>query len=121
MEAGCATAFGRRGVVYHAVQRLGVTGMLRMAARWSEVTRVFARHPQTRAVLYRGLFFNVWHYLLWRSLVAMAAPGWLRRLLLARHLRELGVRARERGAGPAAIPFLLAYDAVECWSVARGA
>jgi hypothetical protein len=72
-------------------------------------------------MLYRRVFWNVWHYLLWRSLLALAAPAWLRRLVLARHLRELSIRAREQGAGPAGIPFLLAYDVVECWSVARGA
>jgi glycosyltransferase involved in cell wall biosynthesis len=122
IESGCATVFAPDAVVHHAVQRLGMAGMLRVAARWSEVTRLFARYPELRrSLLYRGLFWNVWHYLLWRSLLALAAPGWLRRLLLARHLRELAARAGERGAGPAAIPFLLAYDAVECWSVARGA
>ncbi len=121
IESGCPTAFAPEAVVHHAVQPLGVAGMLRLAARWSDVARVFGRHPETRSVLYRGLFWNVWHYLLWRSLLALAAPGWLRRFLLARHLRELAARARQQGAGPAAVPFLLAYDAVECWSVARGA
>ncbi len=28
-----------------------------------------------REELYRGLFWNVWHYLLWRSVLALAAPG----------------------------------------------
>jgi GT2 family glycosyltransferase len=122
IESGCPTAFAVGAVVHHAVQRLGVGGMLRLAARWSEVTRIFARHPQLRrSLLYRGLFWNVWHYLLWRSLLALAAPAWLRRLLLARHVGELSRRAREGNAGPVAIPFLLAYDAIECWSVARGA
>lgn len=121
VESGCPTVFAPEAVVYHGVQRLGVAGTLALAARWSEVTRVLARHPQLRgSLLYRGLFWNVWHYLLWRSLAALAAPGWLRRLLLARHLGELSRRARELGSGPAAIPFLVAYDAVECWSVARG-
>ena len=72
-------------------------------------------------MLYRGLFWNVWHYLLWRSVLALLAPRWLRRLLLARHLAELRKRAREAGAGRWAVPFLLAHDAVECWAVARGA
>jgi GT2 family glycosyltransferase len=121
IESGCPAAFAPDAVVHHAVQPLGAAGMLRLAARWSEVARVFARHPEIRSLLYRGLFWNVWHYLLWRSLLALAAPGWLRRFLLTRHLRQLAVRAREQGAGAVAIPFLIVYDAVECWSVARGA
>jgi glycosyltransferase involved in cell wall biosynthesis len=121
IESGCDTAFAAQAIVHHAVQRVGARGMLRIAARWSMVTRVFADHPQTRSLLYRRVFWNVWHYLLWRSLFALAAPPWLRRLLLARHVRELSARAREHGAGPGAIPFLIVHDAVECWAVARGA
>jgi glycosyltransferase involved in cell wall biosynthesis len=121
IEAGCATAFAPAAVVFHAVQPLGVRGTLGVATRWTGAMRLFAAHPQGRRMLYRGRFWNVWHYLLWRSLLALAAPAWLRRWVLARHLRELSVRAREQGAGPAAIPFLLVYDAVECWAVVRGA
>jgi GT2 family glycosyltransferase len=121
IEAGCATAFVPDAVVFHAVERLGVRGMLRAAGRWGAVTRLVRDHPQTRSILYRSLFWNVWHYLLWRSLLALAGPAWLRRLVLARHLGELSRRARRQGAGPAAIPFLLVHDAVECWSVTRGA
>ena len=83
--------------------------------------RLFRDHPPLRAMLYRRLFWNVWHYLLWRSLLALATPSWLRRWLLARHARELTRRARQQGGGLAAIPFLIAYDAVECWAVTRGA
>jgi len=83
--------------------------------------RVFARHPQARAMLYGGLFWNVWHYLLWRSLAALVAPAWLRRLVLTLHLVQLRRRSREAGASLWTIPFLLIYDLVECWAVARGA
>jgi glycosyltransferase involved in cell wall biosynthesis len=121
IEAGCASAFVADAVVWHAVERIGRRGMLRVAGRWSAVTRVFRDHPQTRTILYRRVFWNVWHYLLWRSLLTLAGPPWLRRLLLARHLGQLSRRARDQGAGPEAIPFLLVYDAVECWSVTRGA
>ena len=121
IEAGHETVFAADALVHHAVEAMGVWGMLRLAGRWGPVTRVFAEHPQTRTILYRGLFWNVWHYLLWRSLIAAAGPASLRRLLLARHLRSLSERAREQGSGPAAVPFLLVYDAVECCAVARGA
>jgi hypothetical protein len=63
----------------------------------------------------------VWHYLLWRSVLALAGPAWLRRLVLARHLAQLRARAARRGASGAAVPFLLVHDAVECAAVAGGA
>jgi glycosyltransferase involved in cell wall biosynthesis len=121
IEAGSATEFAPGALVFHAVERLGARGMLRVAARWSRTIRVFADHPQARSMLYRGVFWNVWHYLLWRSLLALLGPAWLRRMLLARHALELNERARRAGAGPSAIPFLFAHDLVECWAVARGA
>ena len=121
IERGARTALAPDAVVFHAVERVGVRGMLRFAARWGGATRVFSDHPQTRAMLHRRVFWNVWHYLLWRSLLAMLAPRPVRRLVLMRHLLELRRRARADGAGSWLIPFLLAYDAVECWSIARGA
>jgi glycosyltransferase involved in cell wall biosynthesis len=121
IEAGHETAFASQALVFHAVQRLGVSGMLRVATRWGAATRVIADHPQTRSMLYRGVFWNVWHYLVLRSLLALPAPRWLRRMVLTRHLLELHRRAREGGAGAAAIPFLLLHDAVEFIAVTRGA
>jgi glycosyltransferase involved in cell wall biosynthesis len=121
IERGCPTVFASDAVVFHAVQPLGVRGMLRVAGRWSAVVRQFSDHPQLRSTLVRGVFWNVWHYLMWRSALALVAPGWLRRLLLTKHLLELRRRAREAGAGAGVVPFLVVYDLVECWSVARGA
>jgi GT2 family glycosyltransferase len=121
IESGSETVFAPDAVVHHAVEAVGALGRLRIAARWGPAVRVFADHPQTRVILYRGRFWNVWHYLMWRSLLALVGPGWLRRLVLARHLAALRARAREHGAGTGAIAFLLAHDAVECWAVARGA
>jgi hypothetical protein len=108
-------------LVHHAVERLGARGMLRVAARWSTPTRVFADHPQARAMLYRGVFWNVWHYLLWRSLVSLLAPPWLRNMVLTMHLAQLRQRARHAGGGAAQIPFLVLHDLVECWAIDRGA
>jgi hypothetical protein len=72
-------------------------------------------------MLVHRVFWNVWHMLLLRSLVALRAPPPLRRLLLARHAAALRRRARALGAGPASTPFLLLYDAVETASMLRGA
>jgi glycosyltransferase involved in cell wall biosynthesis len=121
IEAGFSPLSAHDAVVFHAVEPLGVRGTLRVAARWSSTMRVFRDHPQARSMLYRRWFWNVWHYLLWRSLLALAAPRWLRRLILARHALELQRRARAAGAGAPAVPFLLVHDVVECWAVARGA
>jgi glycosyltransferase involved in cell wall biosynthesis len=121
IAAGHRTVLAPEARVFHAVEHVGVLGALAVATRWSAAMRVFADHPQTRSMLYRGLFWNVWHYLMWRSVVAVAAPPWLRRMLLARHLLALRRRARAAGAGGWAVPFLLVHDLVECWAVARGA
>jgi GT2 family glycosyltransferase len=125
-----ALALGRpatlapEAVVLHAVERLGPLGSLRVAARWSETMRIFARHRPLRRTLYRGIFWNVWHYLLVRSLVSLALPRPLRRLralVLARHVLALRRRARAAGAGSWAVPYLLLHDIVELSAVLRGA
>jgi GT2 family glycosyltransferase len=121
IAAGWTPLLAPEAIVYHAVEQLGARGSLRVAARWTATTRIFADHPQTRSMLYRGVFWNVWHYLLWRSLFALAAPGWLRRLVLTRHLLSLRGRAARAGAGGRAVPYLIVHDAVECWAIARGA
>jgi glycosyltransferase involved in cell wall biosynthesis len=121
IAAGWNPRLAPEAVVFHAVHRLDVRSSLRVAARWSATVRIFSQHPGTRSMLYHGIFWNVWHYLLWRSLLALVGPAWLRRWLLTRHLLELRRRARVAGSGAWAVPFLLMHDAVECWAIARGA
>jgi glycosyltransferase involved in cell wall biosynthesis len=121
IEHGHSTTFAPDAVVLHAVDQLGVWGTLRVAARWSATIRVYADYPQTRTMLYRGVFWNVWHYLLLRSAAALLAPRWLRRQLLMRYLLALQERARLHGAGATAVPFLIVHDVVESWAVLRGA
>jgi len=121
IERGVGTVFAPGALVYHAVERLGHLQALRLATRWSEGVRLYARHPAARTMLYRGVFWNVWHYLLWRSIAALAAPAPLRRLLLTRHLLELRRRAGAEPAGAAAVPLLLLHDLVECGAITWGA
>jgi GT2 family glycosyltransferase len=121
IESGWKTVFAPEARVFHAVERIGPAGILRVASRWTPTVRVFADHPGTRSMLYRGRFWNVWHYLMWRSLFALLAPRWLRRLVLSRHLMDLRRRARAGGSGSWAVPLLIVHDLVECWAVARGA
>jgi GT2 family glycosyltransferase len=120
LAAGGASAFAPDALVFHAVHELGPLRTLREATRLSQTALVFARHPQTRAMLNRRLFWSGWHYLVIRSLIALALPRPVRRFLLTRHALQLAARARSAGAGPWAVPFLLLYDAIETGAVARG-
>jgi GT2 family glycosyltransferase len=120
LEAGGDTAFAPDALVFHAVHELGPLRTLREAMRLTQAPLVFARHPQTRAMLNRRLFWNGWHYLVIRSIVALALPKPLRRFLLTRHALQLAARARAAGAGAWAVPFLFLYDAIETGAVARG-
>jgi GT2 family glycosyltransferase len=120
LDAGGHTAFAPAALVYHAVHELGPLRTLREATRLTQTPLVFARHPQTRAMLNRRLFWNGWHYLVIRSIVALALPKPLRRFLLTRHAVQLAARARAAGAGVWAVPFLFLYDAIETGAVARG-
>jgi hypothetical protein len=83
--------------------------------------RVIAGHPESRAMLERGLFWNVWHYLLLRSALSALGPRWLRRLIITRHLMALRARSAALGAGWPWVPFLLLYDIAETSAVVRGA
>lgn len=127
IEAGHRALLAPDAIVYHAVERLGARGMLRVALRWEAAVRVLREHDGARGILWRGVFWNAWHYLMWRSLLALILPlpRSLRRLILARHLRRLARRAREDGSDGLslawAIPFLVLHDGVECAAVLRGA
>ncbi len=124
IEAGRPTVFCPDAVVRHAVFDLGPRGALRDASRWTETVRVFGRHPAARTMLDHRIFWNVWHYLLVRSILALLLPRRLRALrwaILARHALSLRSRARRAGGGPALMAFLVVYDLVETVAVARGA
>jgi GT2 family glycosyltransferase len=120
IDAGAVVTFAPEAVVYHAVHQLSVRQALTDATRWGACAELFARHPQARSMLHMRLFWNVWHYLLIRSLMALALPAPIRGLLLRSHLRALRRRAAELGAGSWAIPYLLVYDMVETVSMVRG-
>jgi hypothetical protein len=99
--------------------------MWRTANRWTQSMQLYRRHPGARVMLFRRVFWNVWHYLWWRTLLAVALPPWARRAVVRRHLRLLAARAAEggvHGAGLAwAVPFLWVHDGIECIAVIRGA
>jgi GT2 family glycosyltransferase len=121
LELGCETGFATSALVLHAVERRGIRGTLRAASKWTASAKLFAAHPRARTMLYRGVFWNVWHYLLLRSALSLLGPRWLRRMVLARHALELRARGRAAGAGAWSVPFLLVYDVLETASILRGA
>jgi GT2 family glycosyltransferase len=124
IELGRPTAFCEDALVFHAVLELGALGALRDATRWTETVRLFVRHPGARTILDHRVFWNVWHYLLARSLLALLLPRRLRPLrwaILARHALALNDRARTLGGGPRLLPFLVVYDVLETVAIARGA
>jgi glycosyltransferase involved in cell wall biosynthesis len=124
-ELGREAVYADDALVFHAVSRLGPLGRLRVAWRWTETMRVFARHPQLRrSELKRGLFWKGSHYLLVRVLVAALLP---RRLHLLRpwlawpYVRHLADRGRDEGGGLLAAPYFALHDVVELVAVIRGA
>lgn len=122
LEQGAGSAFAPGALVFHAVHELGPGRTLREALRLRHTAQLFARHPGARVMLSRRLFWNGWHYLVIRSLLAavLPIPRPLRRFLLTRHALGLAARARAAGAGPWAGAYLLLYDAVETLAVAAG-
>ena len=123
---GVPVAFSQRAQVFHAVSRLGALGKLRVAWRWSETMRIYARYPRLRrdSLLY-GVFWKGTHYLLARWLLSLLV-GRRSRLLAAwlgwpylSHL--LADRWREDGGTPLHAPWYLLHDVVEMAAVLRGA
>jgi GT2 family glycosyltransferase len=121
LESGCLALLAPGAVVFHAIERLGALRTLRLALRWTPCVRVLAEHPQTRVMLQRRIFWNVWHYLLWRSVLALFAPRWLRRVALTRYALQLRGRGRRLSAGAWSVPFFVLHDVIETWAVLRGA
>ncbi len=125
MELGVEPAYAPDAVVFHAVERLGPVGKLRVAARWTEMVHVFARHPQLRrTVLVKRIFWKATHYVLLRALVALFLPRrmrFLRRWLAFPYVRHLVNRGRSEGGGPLAAPYFVLHDLVELYAITRGA
>jgi len=122
--AGAGTAFVPDAQVYHAVSRLGPLGKLRVAWRWSETVRIFARHQELRrSVLVHRVFWKRTHYLLFRVIVAALLPQRLRLLrwwLAYPYIAHFRARGRIEGGGILLAPYYLAHDLVEVAAMVRG-
>ena len=125
IAAGARVEWAPEALVHHAVTDLGPAGKLRLATRWTESIRLFARHPALRSEhLTYGVFWKGTHYLLVRFLLALALrrrTRWLALWLGAPYVRNLLLRGKHEGGGPLAAPSYLVYDLVELAAVLRGA
>jgi GT2 family glycosyltransferase len=124
IEAGAPTAFLDDARVFHAVSRLGPIGKLRVAWRWTETSKIYARHPELRRrVLTKRIFWKRTHYLLARLLLALVLPRRLRPLswwLAYPYLAHLRARGRVEGGGLILGPYYLVHDLVEFVAMVRG-
>jgi GT2 family glycosyltransferase len=111
--AGADTRFAADAVVHHDVTQFSALGKLAHQTRWAGAVHLFKVHPEAREILFRGMFWNVWHYMFAQALLSLAGPRWLRRLILRRYLRAQRSRARECGAGSWAVPYLILEDVTE--------
>jgi GT2 family glycosyltransferase len=125
LEDGAGAVYCEEARIEHAVDDIGPLGKLRTAARWTESVQCAARHHGFRqAHLWRRVFWRPSHYVLLRALASLALPKQLRLLraiILVKYARYLIERAREDGGTAALAPFVLIHDAVETYSVVRGA
>ena len=123
-DSGAGTAFVDEALVFHAVSRLGPVGKLKVAWRWAETVRIFARHRELRRrVLVHGVFWKRTHYLLFRVLIALLLPRRLRLLrwwLVYPYLAHFRTRGEIEGGGVALAPYYLVHDLVEVAAMARG-
>jgi hypothetical protein len=124
-ELGTPATWAPDALVYHAVNRLGAVGKIRVAARWDDSMRVYARWPELRhEVFTKRVFWKLSHYLLVRALVGLLLPRRLRPLkpyLAFPYLVHLLERGRVEGGGPVMAPWYVLLDVVEVTAVARGA
>jgi glycosyltransferase involved in cell wall biosynthesis len=121
IEAGAQPQWVAGAQVHHAVNEIGLRGLLSLALKWAPSMEIYIRHPQLREQVFDHRFF--WkpnHYMLFRALVALALPKRLRSfaLLLAwPYLMYLLKPGRLDGGGPATAPVVVLYEVVEMSAV----
>ena len=125
-KAGYGYVGEPRALVYHACDEFSVIGAIRFNQRWRTLPKVLKRHPEQRALLHRGLFWQ--HRHMW-MLPALAGVLLARRdaLLIAAAGPYLlyawpDRRARRIGRVRAALelPGIAAVDASELVAMVAG-
>jgi GT2 family glycosyltransferase len=123
ISRGTPTAFADDAQAYHAVNRIGPLGRLRVAAHWHESMLVYKRYPELRdAVFTKRIFWKPWHYALFRVALAMVLPKrlwFLRSYLIIPYLRSIELRCRNEGGGIGHALFYPIEDLVEIGAMVR--
>ena len=121
---GVEPVFAPEAQVFHAVHELGPVGKLRVAWRWHETMRLYARYPALRRTLTYGVFWKKSHYHLVRAALALVLPRRLRGLrawCVAPLAPAYLARAEAEGGQRWAAPYFFVHDVVELAAVVRGA
>jgi glycosyltransferase involved in cell wall biosynthesis len=124
IATGAEPVFEPAALVHHAVDRVGPSGMLRVAARWTTPMLAYARHPELRRDFVGGIFWKRTHYWLARTILGLLLPSRLapvRVWLMYPYLRDIWARGRVLGGGPLLAPWYVLLDLVEMAAVARAA
>jgi GT2 family glycosyltransferase len=125
LEQGAEAVWVPEAQVHHAVNELGLSGLMKLARRWAPSMEVYVRHPELREQVFNHrVFWKPQHYMLFRALIALVLPRRLRSfaLLLAwPYLMYLVKPGRQDGGGPLSAPIVALYDVVEMSAVARWA
>lgn len=120
---GTPTVFGADARAYHAVNRIGPLGRLRVAAHWWESLQVYKRHPELRrSVFLKGIFWKPWHYTFFRALLALVVPRrlrWLRFWLALPYVASIETRVRFEGGNVLHAAFYPIEDVVEIAAAIR--
>ena len=123
LEEGARAEFVPGAIVHHAVEDLGAAGYMRHALRGADAVFAFRRHPGLRA---RTLRYGVFRTpALARLALALAGVGLAPRyraavLLAVPYARNVVGRSLAYDAGPALVPYLVAYDLVQAYTSLRG-
>jgi len=124
LDSGATAVFCPEARVHHAVHDLGPLGKLRVAWRWDEAIRVYARHPGMRSALVYGVFWKKSHYLVVRAALGCVVPrrfGALRFWCFAPLAASYWERAGDEGGARWAAPYFIVHDIVEVAAALRGA
>ncbi len=120
--AGATAVFASEALAHHAVHELGAIGKLKVAWRWHETVRIYARHPALRQTLTYRVFWKKTHYLLVRALLGLLAPRPVRFWFYAPLAPAYLERARHEGRGATwSAPYFLLHDVIETVGIVRGA
>jgi glycosyltransferase involved in cell wall biosynthesis len=121
--AGAETVFAPAALVHHAVHDRGPMNTLRDALRAADCVKPYRDHPELRAHLSGGLFFDQSHPLLAQAVIAAwaARRSPVAAVLALPYLVYVLRRTRAAGSPARHAPFLVVRDIVEVFSTVQGA